>query len=172
MFRKLLLPLLLLTLVLSGAPASAQKGKKAASGTPAAAVERYFFALKKLDWGTLYSLTAFNDKFKAICPDKATFVKFVKLEADKDIKGKAEMQKAMNDVKTFRAKNTKLAGSKADVTTNASIQVEPGTSVSMTGMAHLVKQEGVWKLDATKAGEEDPSGIGNILQEMLIGKKP
>ncbi len=113
------------------------------------------------DWKTTYGLVAMNAETKKKYPNADS----VASEQNKQINANPMAAQIFNNLKftNITTGDPTFNNGKADVPTSASLSIA-GRSLSFHGTAHMVREAGIWKLDATS---NDPQQLISMQSDLL-----
>ena len=155
MFRTLLLVGLAICSITSPGVARASRQEGGSAGgeaSPEVQALRIYKTVRDQDWRTLYFLIAVSPAVKRLLPsDPDEFAKQVRegYEAGfKSAEERAESDQLLSGISDMRVGEPVITGGKADVPTSAKLTVN-GRTIAFRGVAHMIKDGGVWKWDLT-----------------------
>lgn len=148
-FHRLLLAMGIVVCLLTP-PAVAQAAGDT-TATPAAQALKIYQALRDQDYRALFHLLAFTAKGQATLTTAEDFARDVRAGYDSGFKTpeeKAISDRILASISGIMIGEPVITGNKAAIPTSARITVK-GQTLTFRGMAHLIKDKGVWKLDLT-----------------------
>lgn len=150
-FHRLLLAMGVIVCLLAS-PAVAQGRSTGDSGaTPAAQALKIYQALRDQDYKALFHLLAFTANGQATLTTADDFARDVRAGYDSGFKTpeeKAISDRILTSISEIMIGEPVITGTKAAIPTSAKITVK-GQTLTFKGMAHLIQDKGVWKLDLT-----------------------
>jgi len=126
----------------------------------ALAVYTAFF--KDQDWKKLYPLVALSEADKKKYPDADTFEKEGASKITSNPLVKAGMDNLKSSLSDIAVGEPAVTGNKAEVPTSAKVAAL-GTTITMKGTAHMIKEGGVWKLDTTGDDSQNAQAVQDLL---------
>ncbi len=118
------------------------------------------------DWKTLYTVASLSDADKKVTPDAETFAQNMTSKYQtlgSSMPAQKQILDMIKDNNTMKVGEPTITGDKADVPTSLDLSFA-GRSVTMKGVAHMVNEGGIWKLDGGDDAKMQKMGID------LIGK--
>ncbi len=117
------------------------------------------------DWKTLYDLTALSEDAQKKAGTSEEFAKTMSDALDSNPQAKMGLDALKQNLTDIAVSEPKLDGGKADVPTSAKLKLG-GRSITFRGVAHMINEGGIWKLDSTSNNLQDGMETGKD----LIGK--
>ncbi len=155
----------------AAAPAGAQEksvGDKTA--TPAAQALKIYQAVRDQDYKAMYYLLAFTPKGRATITTPEQFA--IDMKKGYDSSFKTPEEKAVTDA-IFRSISDIMIGEPVITDSNAAVPVSAkitanGRTLTFKGQAHLILDDGVWKLDLTFTEDSEQATSQRISE--IFGK--
>ncbi len=149
--RRVLLAVGVIALFVAGAVSAQQKPSGDKTATPATQALRIYQSIRDQDYRAMYYLLAATEKGKALFGTPEEFARDVKAGYDGSFKTPEEKLASDNLLKSISnimVGEPVITGNKAVVPTSAKITIN-NQVYTFKGQAHLIKDDGVWKLDLT-----------------------
>jgi hypothetical protein len=113
--------------------------------------EAVYRATVKQDYKALYPLIALSDEAKKQVPDADTFAQKAEQNTNQLAASNPIIKlglDAMKNITDINVGEPTINGDKAEVPTSAKMSIN-GITLTFKGMAHMINQGGIWKLDET-----------------------
>ena len=155
MLKKLLCVLMIMGIVIiwpvTERASSQESPSESKAATPEAQALKIYKALRDQDYKALFYLLAFTPKGKATLTTADQFAIDTQKGYDgsfKTLQEKETMDRIFKSISDIMIGEAVIAGGKAVIPTSAKITANAPTQ-TFKGQAHLINEEGVWKLDLT-----------------------
>ena len=138
---------------------------------PQAQALKVYTVIRDQDWRSLYFLTAVSPPIKKLMPTSPEVYAIQLQQGLEQGPDKGERTKRfLASISGINVGVPIIKGDKAQVPTSATVTFT-GTPQVFKGVAHLIKDDGVWKLDLTEANNlEDLQKVTTQQVAALIGK--
>jgi hypothetical protein len=171
MLRKFISALLTIGVITWTASARAEAPESPAgdrTATPEAQALKLYKAVRDQDYKAMFYLMAFTVKGKATLSNADQFALDVKKGYESGFKTKEEQavtDRIFHSIAEIMIGEPVITGDKAEIPTSAKITAN-GETKFFKGRAHLIKDEGVWKLDLT-IDEDAEKAMAQRVQELF-----
>ena len=125
-------------------------------------------AFKNMDWAALHSLIAFSEADKAKYPTPAAFADAQNQQMDKAGPLKDLIKTALGGMSDISAGEPTFDGDKAKVPVSLKLNVM-GQSFPVNQTLTMVKEGGIWKIDASSSGSGAGVSIAGIIGSFMQG---